>query len=190
MSSSLVLLLTAMAAMQPAAVPPDPRPLPKRPAILMISLDDPDQPIVRRIYEVFLAELSRSVEHPIVYREFYDQVRFGDRQSYADDYLSWLHHKYKGVRIDLIVATQQQTLQLVADGPGNPWSGLPVVYATVGQLTIDIAKSHPTASGVVMENYTLLTLGAIKTIFPGTRRVPADREFRRRGGSGARHPDL
>lgn len=108
MSVPLALLLAATTgALSGATAHPAARPPCERPAVLMLSLDDPDQPIARRIHEGYLAELSRSVEHPVVYREFYDQVRFGDRTTYANDYLAWLHHKYKGVRIDVIVVTQQ-----------------------------------------------------------------------------------
>jgi len=46
-----------------------------------------------------------------------------------------------------------------------------VLYATVGDLTIDIRQSHATASGVVMENYTVLTLEAIKHVFPNVTRI-------------------
>ena len=95
---------------------------------------------------------------PTLDLEFFDQIRFGDRQAYADEFIEWLHRKYRRDRIDLIVATQQQTLQLLAERPGNPWNGLPVVYGSLGPLSIDISKTHPTASGVVMENFFPLTL--------------------------------
>src|SRR5262245_28772962 len=108
-----------------------------RPAILMISLDDPDQPNIRAIQDGLQAELASWPMPPTLYREFYDQVRFGNRPRYAGDYVAWLHHKYEDTRIDLIIATEQQTLQLIADDEGNPWHGLPVLYGTVGNLTVD-----------------------------------------------------
>jgi len=111
----------------------------------MISLDDPDQVQVRQIHDGLQAELATWPVPPTLYREFYDQVRFGDREGYARDYIRWLHHKYQGTPIDLIIATEQSTLQLLADFDGNPWTGLPILYGTVGHLTIDISKSHPTA---------------------------------------------
>jgi signal transduction histidine kinase len=162
---ALALVVTSGQTLSPGAAPGE------RPAILMISLDDPDQPIVRQIHEGLQAQLGTWPVPPTLYREFYDQVRFGDRDEYARDYIKWLHHKYRGTRLDLIIATEQSTLQLLADFDGNPWTGVPVLYGTVGNLTIDIRKTHPTASGVVVENYTLLTLGAIRAIFPNVTRV-------------------
>ena len=103
--------------------------------------------------------------------EFFDQVRFGDRKDYAAEFIEWLHRKDSRDRLDLIVAVQQQTLQLLAESPGNPWNGLPVVYGTQGHLTIDISKTHPTASGVVIETYFPITLQGVKAVEPQTSRV-------------------
>jgi signal transduction histidine kinase len=168
---ALLLIAATSVSRSLAAMGPEASGQAHRPAILMISLDDPDQPIVRQTYEGLQAELATWPLPPTLYREFYDQVRFGDRKGYARDYIEWLHHKFRDTRLDLIIATEQQTLQLRADYEGNPWHGLPVLYGTVGHLTIDITTTHPTASGVVMENYTFLTLDAIRRVFPKVKRV-------------------
>jgi signal transduction histidine kinase len=168
-------LLIAAAALQAqpegAATPGTPRPQARRPAILMISPDDPDQPYIQPIIQGFREGLTTAPEAPTLDLEFFDQIRFGDRQAYGGEFIEWLHRKYSRDRLDLIVATQQQTLQLLAERPGSPWNGLPVVYGSLGNLTIDISKTHPTASGVVMENFFPLTLQGIKAAVPETSRI-------------------
>ena len=140
-------------------------------AVLLVSLDDPNQPYVRQVDQGFRQALNEAKTPPTLFREFYDQVRFGDDPAYPEAYLGWLRRKYSGHPIGAIVVTQQQTLQLFGRGPHNPWNDVPVVYGTFGELTIDIAASHPTTSGVVLENPAPFLFDAIKTILPETRRI-------------------
>jgi signal transduction histidine kinase len=142
-----------------------------RPGVLLVSLDDPNQPYVREVDQGFVQVLNGAKTPPVLFREFYDQVRFGDDPDYQAAYLSWLWRKYLGHSIDAIVVTQQQTLQLFKQGPHNPWNDVPVVYGTFGDLTVDISASHPTASGVVLENPVPRLLDAIKVLLPQTKRI-------------------
>lgn len=167
----LIVAVVGMAARQEqeeARAPDD-----RTPGILFISLDDPDRPYVRDVVQGFQEALDAAGTPAVLYREFFDEIRFGDRPGYAAEFRDWLHRKYRDRRIDVIVVTIQSILGILAQAPDNPWNDVPIVYGTLGHLTIDISASHPTASGVVMENYLPRLLETIKTILPETHRIAA-----------------
>jgi signal transduction histidine kinase len=144
-------------------------------SILFVSNDDPDRPYVRQFADGLRQGLNSSGVRSTLFREFFDQIRFGDDPDYRAKFLAWLHQKYRFRRIDAIVVRQQETLRLFAQAPDNPWNDVPIVYGTLGSLTIDIRDSHPTASGVVMENFFPRTLDVITQLLPETRRIAAIR---------------
>jgi hypothetical protein len=102
--------------------------------VLMISVDDPDQPYVRDLVEGFREGLDASPIPLVLYREFFDQIRFGDSPTYISEFRAWLHQKYRGRPLGAIVVTQQPILQLLAHAPDNPWNDVPIVYGTLGNL--------------------------------------------------------
>jgi hypothetical protein len=56
---------------------------------------------------------NESATPPLVFREFFDQVRFGDRPDYRTAFLAWLHQQHRDRPMDVVVATEQQTLALL-----------------------------------------------------------------------------
>jgi signal transduction histidine kinase len=148
---------------------------PRAASILFVSNDDPDRPYVREFAEGLREGLNGSGLRATLYREFFDQVRFGDDPAYRSEFRAWLHRKYRSRPIDAIVVRQQDTLRLFAQASDNPWNQVPIVYGTLGALTIDISRTHPTASGVVMENFFPRVLEVITTLLPETRRIAAVR---------------
>jgi len=116
-------------------------------SILFVSNDDPDRPYVRQFADGLLEVLNAPERRATLYREFFDQVRFGDNPDYPETYRAWLHQKYGNLRIDAILVRQQETLRLFAQAPDNPWTRVPLVYGSLGALTVDISQTHPTVSG-------------------------------------------
>lgn len=166
-------VLIASLALPSAAEPATQDPEIDRPSVLVVSLDDPEQPYVQAVQDGFRQAFDEAGSPAVVYREYFDQIRFGDRPSYAAEFRTWLHRKYRDRRLVVIVVTQQPILELFGQAPDNPWNDVPVVYGTLGHLTIDIQRTHPTASGLVMENFLPRSLDVIKTIRPETRRIAA-----------------
>src|SRR5690606_24519219 len=107
-------------------------------SILFVSNDDPDRPYVRQFADGLLEVLNAPERRATLYREFFDQVRFGDNPDYPETYRAWLHQKYGNLRIDAILVRQQETLRLFAQAPDNPWTRVPLVYGSLGALTVDI----------------------------------------------------
>ncbi|BCS32558.2 hypothetical protein TBR22_A17720 [Luteitalea sp. TBR-22] len=170
---SVLLLGVALACGPRSAVAQAPAqpPAGDAPAILFVSPDDPDRPYNRAFADGLRQALNADGPRPTLYRESFDQARFGGDQSYVAEFRDWLHRKYRRRRIDAIVVRQQATLQLFERRPDNPWNDVPIVYSTLGALSIDIAATHPTASGVVMENPLPHLLDVIGRLLPGTRRI-------------------
>lgn len=177
-TTGCVLVLLAMlqqpgAAQQRVPAPDSAPSASTAPGILVLSLDDPDQGYVRDRQLGFQQAIDASDTPAVVYREFVDQIRFGNDPSYAADLRAWLHRKYRDRPIGVIVVVEQSSLALIRQAPDNPWNDVPVVSGSLGDLTIDIRESHPTASRVIMENYLPYILETIRTILPGTRRIAA-----------------
>jgi signal transduction histidine kinase len=139
--------------------------------ILLIAGDDPAQPYVQEIYEGFRDALAAAATHTLLFREFYDVVRFGDRPEYGGEYRSWLHQKYRDRHVDVLVVTQQSTLELLAEVADGPWQGIPVVVGTLGTLPDEVAASHANASGIILENHYAQFLHLITSVLPGTRTI-------------------
>src|SRR3954469_11628392 len=99
-----VLLLALGLAGSPSAPDVAGRPtvadLPER-GILLVAGDDPGQPYVQQIYEGFRDALSSATSRTLLFREFFDAVRFGDRPEYAGEFRAWLFQKYRDRRADV-----------------------------------------------------------------------------------------
>ncbi len=136
----------------------------------MISLDDPGQAHVQQIVQGFQEILVDAQRPPVLFLEFFDQVRF-PQTAYPQEFYDWLSRKYRDRPVDMIVAVQQRTLQLLAEQPKNSWQELPVVYSSLGDLTIDVSRTLPMATGVVRENNFPAALRTIKGLLPDTTRI-------------------
>ena len=129
-------------------------------------MDNPDRPYVPLAAAGLREALRERAIDVTLYAECFDQVRFGDRPSYLMEYRRWLWQKYTDRHLDALVVRDQALLKLFADAPDNPWRGIPIIYVTLGHLTIDTTRAHPSASGVVMENHFPLLISTIKTLLP------------------------
>jgi signal transduction histidine kinase len=165
----LVLAALLTGALPPQSVPAPP--LTGNPAILLVAGDDPGQPYVQEVYEGFREVLDAKAPNAILFREFFDVVRFGDRPSYASEFRRWLFEKYRDQPVNVLVATQQLTLDLLAPDDENPWRGVPLVYGTFGDPAVDLGATYPTASGIEAEHPFPQSLGLITSILPGTKRI-------------------
>ena len=138
--------------------------------ILMISLDDPGQAHVQQIIQGFQDVLVEVLRPPVLYLEFSDQVRF-PQTTYPKEFYQWLGRKYGDRHIDLIVTVQQGTLQMLAEHSNDRWRGLPIVYSSLGDLTIDIGHTLPLATGVVRKNNFPAALRTVTMLLPDTTRI-------------------
>ena len=154
----------AMDGVRPRAAPAE------RPAVLMLSVDDPSRPWTQLVTQGFHDVVQAAPEPPIVYHEYFDVTRFGEA-DYDDDFRAWLRRKYRDKHVDLLVIPGQESVEFLARGRGEPWPGVPVLYAEFGELTIDISESLPGATGVILQDHVGLVLETIKRLLPDTERV-------------------
>jgi len=139
--------------------------------IVLLAGDDPAQPYVQEIYEGVREVLATAASRTLLFREFFDMVRFGDRPEYADEFHGWLLQKYRDRPIDVLVATQSQTLELLLRHDPGPWARVPIVYGGFGPLPANFATEHPEVSSVILEDHFPQFLRLITSVVPGTRRI-------------------
>jgi signal transduction histidine kinase len=162
-----VSLGSAPSAQDSTASPPDVRAR----GILLIASDDSAQVYVREIYEGFRDVLGTATTPTLLFREFFDIVRFGDRPGYAGEFRKWLQQKYRDHPIDVLVTTVPQGLDLIAAAGDGPWSHTPIVYGAIGPDSPDIAAHYPDASSVILEDPFPQFLQLVTSVVPGTRRI-------------------
>jgi signal transduction histidine kinase len=139
--------------------------------ILLIAGDDSAQPYVREIYEGLRDGLAAASTPTLLFREFFDVVRFGDRPEYAGEFLEWLQRKYRDHRIDVVVITMPQALGLIVPPGEGPWSHASILYGVLTETAPGVAAQRPDASSVIMEDHFPQFLELITSVVPGTRRI-------------------
>ncbi len=137
-------------------------------AILFLSNEHTSWPTHQLVIQGFREAVQESPRPLALYQEFLDSSRF-PRDQYAQGFRRWLMEKYRGRKIDLVVASGQEVVEFLASG--NPWPGSAVLYSDVGALTIDVSQSLPGARGLIFEDHFRAALAVIKTVLPDTKRV-------------------
>lgn len=135
-------------------------------AVLLIVGDDAAQPYVQQVYEGFRDALASAPTRTVLFREFFDVVRFGDRPEYAAEFRNWIRQKYHDQPMDALVVTQQAAFELIAGGADS--LNIPIVYGSLGPLPL---PSLPMMSGVVLADPLPDLLRLITTTVPNTRRI-------------------
>src|SRR5262249_38581015 len=157
-----------------------------RRAILVFIGDDFSRPWVQGMIDGFRTAVLSQPDPPVLYVETLDALRFGD-QAYIEEFRDWLRLKDRERKIDLIVPLGEEGLDFLARRSGDPWPGVPVLYADVGAVSVDTRRDLPQAIGMSFEDSFPASLGIIKQILPGTRRVAlvmgaSELEWKRFGG--------
>ena len=134
--------------------------------VLLIVGDDAAQPYVQQVYDGFRDALATAPTRTVLFREFFDVVRFGDRPEYAAEFRGWIRQKYRDQKMDALVVTQQAAYELMAGGADS--LNIPIVYGSLGPLPI---VSLPMVSGVVLEDPLPNLLRLITIAVPETRRI-------------------
>ena len=139
--------------------------------MLVLTVDDPTVPYLRRLTQEFIEALQAAPNPPTLYFEPLDQSRF-EGQDYLEGLRDWLRRKYHGKRIDLVVPLGKQAVTFLAQKGGNPWPDVPMIFFDLGIFGIEAPKElPPNTAGVLFEDHFAAALGIIKVVLPDTRHV-------------------
>ncbi len=140
-------------------------------AVLLVHAEDPYLPWVGEIsagiYEAL--EVASPPLRPDIYVEHLDLARFPD-PGHAPARAAWLRDKYRGLRIDAILAITKSALDVVAPLAGEFWPGVPIVLIENERVVRNF--SFPEGVTRVLGRFEIAeTLDLARTLLPGTRRV-------------------
>jgi two-component system cell cycle sensor histidine kinase/response regulator CckA len=111
--------------------------------------------------------LAQGLEHDVAYfAEYIDQGRFPDPE-YQAALSDFLRVKYRGRRIDVIIAIQAAAVEFVNEHGNGLFPGTPVVFLALSSLTNRRANS----TGVIAELDLASTLGLAVALQPDIRHV-------------------
>ena len=102
----------------------------------------------------------------IYYPEYIDYGRFPDPE-YQAAFSDFLRVKYRGQRIDLIIAIQAGAVEFVNERANGLFPGTPVVFLAFSPLI----NRHPNSTGVIAELDLASTLGLAVALQPDIRHV-------------------
>src|SRR5262245_3217354 len=138
--------------------------------VVVLSAEDLTRPWVQQFIEGVRSAVQRAVPSITIYNEFIDGARF-DNQAYEDELRAWLARKYRGRQIDMVIVQGRQGVEFLADGNGEPWPGVPVIWGEAGGLRHDVSRQLPATAGVSYERTLTPVLQTIKAILPETKHV-------------------
>ncbi len=114
-----------------------------------------------------LGGAGRSVE---VFAEYMDAKRFHDEASLAR-VRDLLTGKYAGIRLDLLIATDNPAFTLATELRNAMFPGLPIVFAGLNGYSEAIRSAHQPVTGVAENEDILGTLEAAMAVFPAAGRA-------------------
>jgi ABC-type uncharacterized transport system substrate-binding protein/two-component sensor histidine kinase len=123
--------------------------------------------LINRGFRTTLAELAPAVT---VYHEAPDLIRFrGEEQvRLFEDYLV---RRYRGRKIDVIVASGDPAAEFVLKWDSNPWPKAPIVVGIIEPRVAARARSRPGVTGFELVLDPGATLDAARALLPGAKRV-------------------
>ena len=135
--------------------------------VLVLYSTSPDAPMANAGDNELPRILRQGLEQDVVYYpEYIDQGRFPDPE-YQTAFSDFLRVKYRGHRIDLIIAIQAGAVEFVNERANGLFPGTPVVFLAFSPLI----NRHPNSTGVIAELDLASTLGLAVALQPDVRRV-------------------
>jgi PAS domain S-box-containing protein len=121
--------------------------------------------------EAFRSTLTSRLSAPVYfYTEYLDLTLFqGDEPR--PELRTLLRQKYRGVKLDLVVALASRALRFALQNRADLFPGAPVVFATVDRDTLGTLKLDADVAGLWLSIDWTGTLDAALALQPDTRRV-------------------
>lgn len=133
--------------------------------VLVLNSYDSQYEWTLNLFEGFIQNLDIQKTKKNIFQEYLDAKRFS-LLSTIDSKAVFLKEKYKNIRIDLILLTDDPALTFYKAKGEELFGKVPVVFTGVNQNTSDIQLQWPQVTGVKEEVFMDQTLGLMEALHP------------------------
>ena len=141
------LLLFGILGLSAQSLPERQQPKPPATRIMMLYAHDPNAPGVRGFSREMQKLLRSQLAQPLeVYDELLDSDRFGNRENW-EQFAKYITNKYRGFRIDAVVAHGSMALQFAMDKLGAVFPDVPIVYGAAFEPVVDFTALPANVTG-------------------------------------------
>ncbi|HUA37326.1 MAG TPA: PAS domain S-box protein [Candidatus Sulfopaludibacter sp.] len=115
--------------------------------------------------------LTSNLSEPVlIYQENLNFTRFGGDEHRAE-LTGWLHNKYRGCKLDVIVASGRKSLDFVLQARPIVWPQVPVVAMGNVEMLTNALRGQTNITGLIVDNDVRGTLATALRLCPDTRRI-------------------
>jgi len=107
----------------------------------------------------------------ILHVEYMDTKRVTFNEHYAQQLRDVFEHKYKGMKLDLIMATDNNAFEFLRRYHSELFPDVPVVFCGINFYSDDLIKEHPLFTGVAENVDAKGTLWWALNLHPGTKSI-------------------
>jgi len=151
-------------------------------SVLVIEADRPELPLYVAANEAFRATVRDASRQPVeVFLESLDMARFG-QEGYLEEFEKWVGTKYRGRRMDAVVALGPVAYRAAVRWRDKLWPGVPLVFGGVDRGTFEALGRVPGSTGALIEFGHLNSIRMALELLPATRHLaivggPPDRDL-------------
>jgi len=151
-------------------------------SVLVIEADRPELPLYVAANEAFRATVRDASRQPVeVFLESLDLARFG-QEGYLEEFENWVGIKYRGRRVDTVVALGPVAYRAAVRWRDKLWPGVPLVFGGVDRGTFEALGRVPDSTGALIEFGHLDSIRTALELLPATRHLaivggPPDRDL-------------
>lgn len=137
-----------------------------RGSVLVLLPDPPGRPVSTVVLDNIQSTV-RAGDPNISISADYIALRAGGVSGLTAAQFSWFQAKYAGVRFDVIVVLEPETMRAAMPLRNALWPGTPVVFCGVGSGP----RQEPEVTGALVSGELHEDLDVIRRILPGTRHI-------------------
>ena len=116
---------------------------------------------------ILMSNLSKPV---MIYQENLDFTHF-TRDDYRQELAGWLRNKYRGNKLDAIVASGRKSIDFALKVRVSAWPGVPIIAIGNRETLTNELGGQTNVTGFIVDNDVQGTLKTAVQLFPGTRRI-------------------
>ena len=115
--------------------------------------------------------LTLNLSKPVmIYQENPDFTHF-TRDDYRQELAGWLRNKYRGNKLDAIVASGRKSIDFALEARVSAWPGVAIIAIGNRETLTNELGGQTNVTGFIVDNDVQGTLQAAVQLFPGARRI-------------------